>query len=92
MTQLRKTVPRQGGAEVVDFDAVLLAACPAQDREDLIAEAAMLAEAFAPEGRAEELRAMASALARDARGAGLDRPRATLLAAALRKLAGRPRA
>ncbi|HEY0435921.1 MAG TPA: hypothetical protein VGC92_04730 [Phenylobacterium sp.] len=92
MTQARKIRPRQGGAEVVDFDAALLAACPAQARADLIAEAAMLAEAFAPEGREEELRAMANALARDTCGAGRDRPHARLLAAALRKLADRPRA
>ena len=47
----------------------------------------MLAEAFAPEGRAEELRVMAETLASGARDEEMDRERARLLACALRRLA-----
>ncbi len=79
--------PSPPGAKVLDFDAALLAACPPDLREDVIAEAALLADAFAPEGRAEELRLMAETLTIDAREDGPDRARARLLAAALRQLA-----
>ena len=75
-------------AEVLDFEAALLAACAPDLREELVAEAAMLADAFAPEGRAEELRLMAEALSSGVREEPADRTHARLLAAALRQLAG----
>lgn len=75
-------------AEVLDFDAALLAACAPELREELIVEAALLAGAFAPEGRAEELRVMAATLTSGAGEDATDRTRARLLAAALRQLAG----
>jgi len=87
MTEMRNMRPRQGDAEVIDFEAALLAACPTERREEVIAEATLLADAFSPEGRAEELQAMASALTQG--GGPTDRPRARLLAAALRQLASR---
>ncbi len=49
-------------AEVVNFDEAMLDACPADLRANLLAEAAMLAHAFAPEGDPEHLLAMAHAL------------------------------
>ncbi|MFC3069496.1 hypothetical protein [Phenylobacterium soli] len=76
--------------EVVDFDEALLASLPAELREELRAEAIMLADAFAPKGRAHELEAMADALTRgEARSAEpqMDRRRARGLAAALRAIA-----
>jgi hypothetical protein len=74
-------------ADVLDFDAAFLAACPPDVQEDLMAEAALLADAFAPEGPAGELRAMARTLSTGARDEEMDRTRAHQLAAALRRLA-----
>ena len=77
--------PRE--AQVVQLDEALLEACGSELREALVAEAAMLAEAFAPEGRSEQLQAMAATLASGARDAEMDRRRALQLACALRCLA-----
>ena len=74
-------------AEVVQLDDALLEACGPELRAALLTEAAMLAEAFAPEGRSEELQAMAATLASGARDAEMDRRRALQLACALRCLA-----
>jgi hypothetical protein len=79
--------PPHGTAEIIDFDEALLAACSAELREDLLTEAAMLADAFAPEGRREQLEAMARTLSDGQRDAELGRARARRLAAALRTLA-----
>lgn len=88
MDPARPTHPSPPTAEVLDFDAALLAASAQDVREDVMAEAMLLADAFAPEGRAEELRLMAAALISGERGDPSDRARARLLAAALRRLAG----
>ena len=74
-------------AEVVDFEAALLDACPPEQREELMAEAALLADAFSPSGRPEELDAMAATLCAGARDAETDGDHARRLAAALRTLA-----
>jgi hypothetical protein len=74
-------------AEVVQFDEALLDACGPELRGQLITEAAMLAEAFAPEGRTRQLLAMAAALASGARDEKMDGTRARQLACALRCLA-----
>jgi len=74
-------------AEVVQFDDALLDACGPALRAELLTEAAMLAEAFAPEGRAEQLQAMAAVLASGARDEEMDGARARGLACALRRLA-----
>ena len=74
-------------SKVVDFDEALLDACPTQMRADLMAEANLLARAFAPEGRAEQLEAMARALSSADRDAKIGRMHARRLAAALRRLA-----
>lgn len=74
-------------ADIIDFEKVLLDACPAELRADLLTEASMLADAFAPEGRAEQLEAMATALSCGQRDAEIGRTRARRLAAALRRLA-----
>ncbi|MET0273985.1 MAG: hypothetical protein ABW360_13445 [Phenylobacterium sp.] len=73
--------------EVIDFDDALLEACPADLRAQLMAEASLLAEAFAPEGRGEQLAAMADQMASGVRDADMDRGRARQLAAAMRRLA-----
>jgi len=77
-------------AEVIDFDEALLDAFAPEVRSRLISEAALLAQAFAPEGRAEELEAMAQTLSSGARDAEMDRRHARGLAAALRRLAHDP--
>ena len=79
------SLPTDG--KVVDFDEALFDALPADLRADLLTEAAMLAQAFAPEGRADELREMAEALSRGLRDAEMGRVHARQLAAALRHLA-----
>lgn len=76
-----------GDAEIVDFDTALLDSCSPEIRAELIAEATLLAQAFAPEGRREELESMAAALTSGSRDGDMDRPRARKLAAALRHLA-----
>ncbi len=74
-------------AEVVQFDDLVLDACGPELRDQLLVEAAMLAEAFAPEGRTEEILAMAETLASGDRDEEMDRERARRLACALRRLA-----
>jgi hypothetical protein len=83
----RQTPDRPDQAEVVQLDDVMLEACGPVLRAQLMTEATMLAEAFAPEGRAEQLRAMAATLASGARDEEMDRERARRLACALRCLA-----
>lgn len=74
--------------EVVDFDDALLQACPMEVRVQLLEEAALLMRAFAPEGRSEDLTAMASTLSAGTKAARpAERARARRLAAALRHLA-----
>lgn len=90
MDHARKTRPQAPTAEVVDFDQALLDSYPPELRGELIAEAQMLAQAFAPEGRTEELECMARALSLGRNDADMDRKRARGLAAALRRLAGDP--
>ena len=75
------------GAEIIDFDEALLDACTPELRAELLTEAAMLAEAFAPEGRAEQLEAMADSLSSGRRDGWMHRARARRRAAALRHLA-----
>ena len=86
MDQARKPRPQAHTAEIVDFDEALLDAYPAERRADLMAEAAMLARVFAPEGGGEALRAMARALSSGAKDREMDRRHARGLAAALRRL------
>jgi hypothetical protein len=86
MTDHHMTAP-PGDAEVVQFDEVMLDACGPALRSQLLVEAAMLAEAFAPEGRTEQLMAMAKTLASGARDEEMNRARARQLACALRCLA-----
>jgi hypothetical protein len=81
----RPAAPR-GTADIIDFDAALLAACPPELREDLLTEAAMLAEACPPEDRPQQLEAIATTLC-TAEADGTERRRSRRLAAALRTLA-----
>lgn len=74
-------------ADIVQFDDALLDACGPRLRAELLTEAAMLVQAFAPEGRTEQLSAMAATLASGARDEEMDRTRARQLACALRYLA-----
>ncbi len=74
-------------ANVVQFDNAVLETCGPELRAELMTEAAMLAEAFAPEGRAAELRAIAQVLVRGDLDAEMGGDRARRLACALRMLA-----
>lgn len=76
-------------AQVVNFDEAMLEACPAEQRADLLAEAAMLAQAFAPHGEPEHLLTMAKVLSSGERDDEMGRNHARRLAAALRHLARR---
>ncbi len=82
-----ETADRSAQPDIVHFDDVVLEACGPERREALMTEAALLAQAFAPEGRAEQLRAMAMTLATGARQEKMDRAHARQLACALRCLA-----
>lgn len=72
---------------MIDFDAALLDARPADQRMELIAEASILAAAFAPQGRAREIERLARRLESGLRDLEMGRARAKLLAAALRQVA-----
>lgn len=87
MERAQRPAEPRATADIIDFDEALLDACPAELRADLLTEASMLADAFAPEGRAEQLEAMATALSSGERDAEMGRMRARRLAAALRHLA-----
>ena len=78
---------RSAGGEIVDFDQALFDACSAEEQEELMTEAGLLAEAFAPQGRAAQIEALAQDLQSGARDLELGRARAIRLAAALRRLA-----
>jgi hypothetical protein len=80
----------QAEGQVVDFDQAMLDACPADLRTNLLTEARLLAQAFAPDGRADQLHEMASALSSGQHDADMGRVRARQLAAALRRLARQP--
>jgi hypothetical protein len=77
-------------AEIIDFDEALLNRCTPELRSELLTEASMLAQAFAPEGGPEELREMARVLSSGVRDGEMGRARARLLAAALKHLAEDP--
>jgi hypothetical protein len=79
-------------AEIIDFDQALLNHCTPELRAELLAEATLLAQAFAPEGGPDELREMARVLSAGDRDAEFGRARARQLAAALRRLAKDPAA
>lgn len=73
--------------EVVDFDEALLDACPPDQLAEVMAEARLLADAFAPEGRAAERANLAGSLQSGVRDLEFGRAHARLLAAALHRLA-----
>jgi hypothetical protein len=76
-----------GSAEVVDFEAALLDACPPDELAELLGEAELLARAFAPSADARRLEALAGELKSGVRHLGRGRRHALRLAAALRRLA-----
>ncbi len=87
---MARAQPRDGSkttGEVVDFDDVLFDAWPPAQREDLLYEAQLLVAAFAPDGRAADLRQMAVQLSAGAHDADMGRAHARRLAAALKRLA-----
>jgi hypothetical protein len=90
MDSVRKPRLQVVTADVVDFDEALLDSYSPDLRSELMAEAAMLAQAFAPEGRIEELEAMAKSLSAGKSDAEMERKHARGLAAALRRLARDP--
>lgn len=85
----RNETPKRVG-EVVDFDAAMLDACAPGMRADLLMEARLLADAFAPAGEAAALERMAAQLSAGERDAEMDRAHARRLAAALKRLAREP--
>jgi hypothetical protein len=86
MDRAGRTRPDIRTAEIVDFDEALLATFASKTRRELMTEAHLLAQAFSPECRREELETMARTLMAGGR-AELDRRHARGLAAALRRLA-----
>ncbi|MBU1377150.1 MAG: hypothetical protein KKE02_13620 [Alphaproteobacteria bacterium] len=78
---------RDGGCEVIDFDVALLDACAPDVRSDLLIEARLLADVFAPGRDPVALTRMATQLSAGERDAELGRAHARRLAAALKRLA-----
>jgi hypothetical protein len=78
-------IPAQG--EIVDFDDVLLEACPPHVKADLMAEAELLIGVFAPDRRPQDLARIASQLSCGERDAEMNRAHARRLAAALKRIA-----
>ena len=87
MDQAHNLEGRPAGGEVVDFDEALLDACPPAQLAELMSEAAMLSEAFAPDGRAAQIETLACSLQSGVRDLEIGRAHARLLAAALQRLA-----
>jgi len=87
MNHAQKSDPQKSGCEVIDFGEALIDACPADEREELMTEASILAQAFSagPDGKA--LEEMAEALSAGGRDTDMGRAHARKLAAALRRLA-----
>jgi hypothetical protein len=92
MNSPKRQIAPASCAEIVDFDQALLDHCSPELRAELLAEAALLAQAFAPEGGPDELMEMARVLSAGDRDAEFGRARARKLAAALRRLAQDPAA
>jgi hypothetical protein len=77
------------GGEVVDFDEALLDHCPAEELRDLMTEANLIAEVFAPRQRPREIARLAETVQSGVKELDFGRARARRLAAALRRLARR---
>jgi hypothetical protein len=75
--------------QIVSFDEALLDTCAPELKAELLGEAQLLIQAFAPDCRCDEVEAMAQALSRGGRDAEMDRERARRLAAALRHISNR---
>lgn len=73
--------------KVVTLDDALLGTCSGEERDQLLGEALLLADAFAPEGGPPELLAMAQTLSCAPRGDLVEGRHARKLAATLRALA-----
>lgn len=73
--------------EIVDFDTAMLDACPPETRADLLREAQLLADVFAPDGTPSALAGIADQLSNGSRDGEMDRAHARRLAAALKRLA-----
>jgi hypothetical protein len=87
MDRVRKTRPDALTAEIIDFGDAMLGALAPDVRANVLAEADLLARAFAPQSESDELAAMARSLSSGARDREMDRKHAMRLAAALRRLA-----
>ena len=87
MQHLHTSETAEQACDVVDFDEVLLRACPAARRADVLMEAELLAGVFAPNRSSAELEKMATQLSAGQRDSEMSRAHARLLAAALRHLA-----
>ncbi|HEV2531012.1 hypothetical protein, partial [Phenylobacterium sp.] len=80
MHRARKTTPEDPTGEIVDFDEAMLDALTPEARANALAEAGLLARAFAPGAAADELESMARALSSGARDRDMDRKHARRLA------------
>ncbi len=87
MNQSPREDMASAGGEIVDFDEALLAACRPEELDELLREATLLAQAFVPNGRAVQIRALADELTSGVRDLERGRRHAMRVAAALRWLA-----
>lgn len=87
MDRSPRNPPAPTGGEIIAFDEILLASCPPDARAELMAEAELMAQAFAPDGQAAAIRALARRVESGVSELERGRGRAVRLAAALRRLA-----
>lgn len=87
MTRARRHEGPGETCKIVDFDEILLDACPASLRDDVMTEARLLAGVLAPDRGAAELDRVAAQLSAGERDGEMNRAHARRLAAALRHLA-----
>jgi len=86
MNRARHALPPDHCGELIDFDELLLGACPAGERDHLLTEARLLAQAFEPDRSPDRLERIARSLSAGEHDGEMERARARKLAAALRHL------
>ena len=82
-----RDIGRRQVCRVFDFDEVLLGACPAHVRADVMMEAELLVGVFAPGLEPDRLDRIAAQLSAGERDAEMPRAHARRLAAALKRIA-----
>jgi predicted esterase len=86
MSRAHRQSDQANAGEIIDFDEALLNACSPALLSELMAEAELLAGAFAPRRKSADFERMAAQLSAGQRDDRMSRAHARRLAAALRRL------